>query len=257
MRKYSILAVSALLIGLLVGCNKELNEPEVKRYDTEIHKEIYDYTKSTGSLEDPVLNGEQFLVDGPMVKDTHEEINGSFSMGIKRVFRGEAAKYRVIDKISAQNLGDNEELIMLELEVSNFEPEEGLLYFTEKEIGLYSTGGERIPLEETLRKDTIAKTAVYAGEQKKITLAGIVPEGTEEVLVGLDKLLKEQEEETDIETEEKETEQGIEHTEEATGEKIEEEAGKKEEKEGKTTKTIYFSIAGIEPIEEFYEEKEN
>lgn len=220
-----------LLLVVLVGCEDYVEEPEIKRITPEAYKEDIEFTKSEATLEEPVINGEVLLFSGELVKNRYESYEGEFGIGVNRVYKGDAAKYRLPKEYMEKELKEGTVWVIVELDVYNFNTGDELLAFSKDEIKLYTHEGKEIKVLGVGKETSPESVGVYNGQIKKVDIVGKVKDKTEVLLVGISKLIKEY----SLDDENKEF-------------------GNEEENTEVITK--YLSTEGVTTIEDFYGEIE-
>lgn len=187
-----------ILIGLislfLIGCAEvEIEYPPIKMYESDLTKEDYTFSNFDGTLAEPVPSGEILYTSGELAKDRYESIEGELGIKVERILRGDAAKYRIIDRDDRDLPTEDEEWVMVELEVYNFGNEEETLVFGEDELGLYTLEGQRIPSWDVNLDTAPTRVVVYEGKPEKVVLLSKVSKSTVNFLVGFSKLIREYE----------------------------------------------------------------
>lgn len=251
---------------LLAGCGDEIIPPDIKRQDPVVFKGDFEFTKYKGTLDEIVPGNELLLVGGELVKNRHETVIGDFGVKVHRVYRGDAAKYRLPKEVREDKLKKGQEWVMVELDVFNYEMNEGELGFGEGEIGLYTKKGKKIKDYKINLDSSPENIAVYEGEEKRIKVVAVVKKKTKKLLLGVDKIVEEFrledldengkliEREEEVEFEEIDTED-----EDTENKKEKEKKGKKKDKkkeEDEESKIKYISLEEIPVIDVFYEDEE-
>ena len=219
---YCLIFISILLLTACGGDPDNIEPLDVKEYESDLNKDDLNIVGDKGDWETPIESGEFLGLKGKIHTEKHGSDEGEISLGVKRVLRGDAAKYRVKDKYR-EDIEEDEEWIIVELEVYNWGIEnKDKLTFLPDDIRLFYEDGEDLKVEDVGLDTDYKRVAVYEGKEEVISVTSKIKEESN-VLVGTDKLIEEKE---DDESEEENTEEDKE-----LDEKIEEELNEDSNKE--------------------------
>lgn len=262
-RKLNVLII--VLVVFLVGCNKEeYTKPEVKRQDPEVIKEDFKFSDALGALDDPVYYGETLFVSGEMYKNKNETFLGEFGVEIDKLYRGDAAKYRLPNEFLDKKLKKGTEWMVVTMNIYNFyDKEDTPLDFNKGDIAIYNGKGKPLTVYDIKSEELPWNVSIYRGREKKVILPVIVDKKSKKFYVGIDKLVREfsiddlDEDGNLIEIEEEDSWEIV----DGDNKEVEVvEKGKKAKKEDKEDEIVnlvkYISLEDMEPIEEFYDEEE-
>src|SRR5699024_4827264 len=217
---FCLIFISILLLTACGGEPDNIEPLDVKEYESDLNKDDLNIVGDKGDWETPIESGEFLGLKGKIHTEKHGSDDGEISLGVKRVLRGDAAKYRVKDKYR-EDIEEDEEWIIVELEVYNWGIEnKDKLTFLPDDIRLFYEDGEDLKVEDVGLDTDYKRVAVYEGKEEVISVTSKIKEESN-VLVGTDKLIEEKE---DDESEEENTEEDKE-----LDEKIEEELNEKKE----------------------------
>jgi len=203
-----------------------MEELKSKTYESDVKQEDIKIVKGKGTLDKPAGAGEFINIKGHLKTERHLSSVGEFSVGIKRVLVGDAAKNRVHDSYR-EDVEEGKQWIMVEIEVYNWGVDgKDNLTFLPEDFSIYAKDGEEIGIYDVELGNDPKRVAVYEGKPEVVVLVTQIEEG-QDILVGVSK---------EITKEEKED--------------IEDGGNNKEEKDQKDL-TKYLTVEGVYTLEEF------
>lgn len=207
MNKFTLLILSLTTMLLLAACGgggDEVEPPDTKGYESDLSQEDLNIAEEKGSWEDPVDSGEFLNLKGNIRTSQHGYEKGEISLGVKRILRGDAAKYRVKDDVRDDIDDDDEEWVIVELEVYNWGIEnKDKLTFLPEDIIIFDDDQEDLGVEDAGLDTDYKRGAVYEGKEEVISVVSKVKED-ETIHIGTDMLDVESEEDEDEEEDEEE-----------------------------------------------------
>src|SRR5699024_9295695 len=191
---FCLIFISILLLTACGGEPDNIEPLDVKEYESDLNKDDLNIVGDKGDWETPIESGEFLGLKGKIHTEKHGSDDGEISLGVKRVLRGDAAKYRVKDKYR-EDIEEDEEWIIVELEVYNWGIEnKDKLTFLPDDIRLFYEDGEDLKVEDVGLDTDYKRVAVYEGKEEVVSVTSKVKEDSR-VLVGTDKLIEEKEDE--------------------------------------------------------------
>ena len=258
---FCLIFISILLLTACGGEPDNIEPLDVKEYESDLNKDDLNIVGDKGDWETPIESGEFLGLKGKIHTEKHGSDDGEISLGVKRVLRGDAAKYRVKDKYR-EDIEEDEEWIIVELEVYNWGIEnKDKLTFLPDDIRLFYEDGEDLKVEDVGLDTDYKRVAVYEGKEEVVSVTSKVKEDSR-VLVGTDKLIEEKEDEKSEEEntgEDKDLDEKIEeeldedsNNEENEEEETEEEKDKEDDEEELELSDFRFlTTDDVYTIEEF------
>jgi len=172
--------------------NLNVELPEVKGYESTINKEDINIVEDIGDWDNPAMSGEFINLKGKLHMERYGSNEGEMSLGIKRVLRGDAAKYRVRDDLR-EDIKKNREWITIEVVVYNWGIEgKDKLVFLEDDFKLYTGDKKEVKIVDVSNENDYKRVAVYEGKEEVVTITAKVKKESE-VILSINKLFEEKE----------------------------------------------------------------